>query len=120
MHLLRRWNVVAALSVAVVTLALAAPIARQPTHDALDTSRPVPRASVLDAATEIAESAAVDSAAARSWHRSREPALGIAVAAVAAAVAAAALCFVSRSARERLCSRAVTANGVRAPPRLHA
>jgi hypothetical protein len=120
MHLLRRWNVVGALAAAIVALAVAAPIARQTTLDPIETSRPVPRASLLDAANEIVESAAVDSASARSWHRSREPVLGLAVAVLAAAIAAAAFCFLSRSARERLCSRTVIANGMRAPPPLPA
>jgi hypothetical protein len=121
MHPLRRVNAFGALAVVIVTLALVAPIARQPTLDRFERSRPVPRASIHDTATEIIESAAVDTASVRSWQRSREPVLGLGTAAaLSASVAAATLCFLKRSARDRLCSHTVTANGMRAPPDLHA
>ena len=124
MQPLRRVHTVGAVSVAIVIVALVAlvaPIARAPTLERRGSSLPASSASIVDAATELVESAAIDTASGRSWHRSREPALGLGiVAALCAAVAAAALCFLLRSARDRVSSRAVTANGMRAPPSLHA
>jgi hypothetical protein len=123
MQPLRRVHAVGAVSMAIVVIALialVAPIAREPTVERLGSSPPASRPSIVDTA-DLVESAAVDTASGRAWHRLREPALGLGIAAaLCAAVAAAALCFLSRSARDRVRSRTVTANGMRAPPRLHA
>jgi hypothetical protein len=105
--------------VTVALIALVAPIARDPAPERH--SPPASRPSIVDTATELVESAAIDTASGRTWHRLREPALGLGIAAaLCAAVAAAALCFLLRSARDHVCARTVTANGMRAPPRLHA
>ena len=106
---------------AIVVVALVAPIAREPTVGRHGSAPPASRPSIVDTATDLVESAAIDTASGRTWHRLREPALGLGIAAaLCAAIAAAALCFLLRSARDRVCSRTVTANGMRAPPRLHA
>ena len=106
MQPLRRVHTVGAVSVAIVIVALVAlvaPIARAPTLERRGSSPPASSTSIVDAATELVESAAIDTASGRSWHRSREPALGLGiVAALCAAVAAAALCFLLRSARDRV------------------
>jgi hypothetical protein len=124
MQPLRRVHAVGAVSRAIVVvalIALVAPIAREPTVERPGSSPPASRPSIVDTATDLVESAAIDTASGRAWHRLREPALGLGIAAaLCAAVAAAALCFLSRSARDRVRSRTVTANGMRAPPRLHA
>jgi hypothetical protein len=120
MHPLRLPKAVGALAVAIVALALAAPVARHPTPERPDAPHAVATASILGAATEIVESAAIEAASVLSWHRSREPVLGLGLAfALAAAVAAAAFCLLVRSTRDRLRSVTITANGMRAPPDLH-
>jgi hypothetical protein len=123
MHPRRRVTAVCTLAVVIVALALATPpladYARGSLDSGLGSWAPNTKASLHDTAAKVTESSALDLPSTRGGYRSREGGapLGLGItAAVLFAAAMAALLFQLRSARDRMLSCTISANGMRAPP----